>query len=347
MKRIALIFSVVLSGVAFGQDIHFSQYWTQPMSQNPALVGVNFDFAANINYKDQWRQIGSPYKTFGASVDSKLNKRAVDRGYFAAGVNFFSDRAGDSKMGTTQGNAALAYHLNVAPHHYIGLGIMAGFAQRSIDYTYLTWGNQYDGTNYNPDLNSGENYGSNSFTHADFAAGINWSWNNTDDLINVTDINTKKWNAGFAVYHLSKPRYSFLGTDQRLYMRFVFSGSGVVPVGNSRYAWLPGVMMYFQGQAKEFLLGSMFRVKLQQDSKYTGYKNGAALSFGGYFRIKDAFTPAIMFEFHQFALGVSYDINISGLKPATNTRGGLEISLRFTNKNPFMDGKVGKTARFD
>jgi len=106
-------------------------------------------------------------------------------------------------------------------------------------------------------------------------------------------------------------------------------------------------MIYYQGKAKEFLIGTLFRYKLQQDSKYTGYKNGAALSFGGFLRARDAFAAQILFEFHQFAIGVSYDINVSGLKPATNARGGLEISLRFTNKNPFMDGNVGKTARFN
>lgn len=347
MKRVILLLAVLTGGWASAQDIHFSQYWTQPMSQNPALVGVNFDFAVNLAYKDQWRQIGSPYKTFGASVESKLNKRAIDRGFFAAGVNFFSDKAGDSQMGTSQGNIALAYHLNIAPHHYLGLGLMGGFAQRSIDYTHLTWGNQYDGTNYNSNLGSGENFGADAFTHADFAAGLVWSWNNTDGLINVTDNNTKKMNLGFSVYHLSRPKYSFLGTDQRLYMRYVLSGSGVFPIADSRYAWMPGFMAYYQGKAKELLLGTLFRVKLQQDSKYTGYKNGAALSFGAWLRLRDAITPTLLFEFHQFAIGVSYDINVSGLKPATNTRGGLEVSLRFTNKNPFMDGRVKPISRFN
>jgi hypothetical protein len=65
MKKLILSISVIICSVVFGQDIHFSQFQTQPLTQNPALVGVKFDFAANVNYKDQWRQIGSPYKTFG------------------------------------------------------------------------------------------------------------------------------------------------------------------------------------------------------------------------------------------------------------------------------------------
>lgn len=346
MKKLALFIGLT-GAVGFAQDIHFSQFQTQPLTQNPGLVGVNYDFAANLNYKDQWRQIGSPYKTFAASVDSKLNKNSASNGFFAAGVNFFSDKAGDSRMGTTQGNAALAYHLFVAKHQTLGLGVMAGFGQRSIDYTNLKWGNQYDGTNYNAFLSSGENTGSDSFTHADFAAGLVWAYNNKDGRVNVTDNHDLKFNVGFSAFHLSRPKYSYMGENHRLYMKFVLHGSGVISIKESRYAWLPGFMMYYQGKAKEILIGTLFRIKLQQDAKYTGYKQGAAISFGGYFRARDAFSPQLLFEWHQFAVGVSYDVNISGLQPATNTRGGLEVTLRFTNRNPFMDGDVKSISRMN
>jgi type IX secretion system PorP/SprF family membrane protein len=345
MRKLTLIVAMVIGAWTYGQDIHFSQFQTQPMTQNPALVGVKFDFAANVNYKDQWRQIGSPYKTFGASADSKLNKHAIDRGFFAAGVNFFSDRAGDSKMGTTQGNFALAYHVKVAEHQTFGLGLMGGFAQRSLDYTHLTWGNQYDGTNYDGAITSGENFGASSFAHSDFAAGLVYNYNNKDGHINVTDNHDLKFNAGFSVYHLSRPKYSYLGANHRLYMKFVLHADALISIADTRYAFLPGVMIYYQGKAKELLVGGMFRIKLQQDSKYTGYKNGSAISIGGYLRARDAFTPMVLFEFHQFAMGVSYDVNISGLNQATNTRGGLELTLRFTNKNPFMDGKMKAVSR--
>ena len=130
-------------------------------------------------------------------------------------------------------------------------------------------------------------------------------------------------------------------------MKFVLHGSGVISIGETRYAWLPGFMAYSQGQAKELLIGTLFRVKLQQDSKYTGAKSGAAISFGGYLRARDAISAQLLFEFHQFAIGASYDMNISGLQPATRTRGGLELSLRFTNKNPFLDGKTTPVGRLD
>ena len=104
-------------------------------------------------------------------------------------------------------------------------------------------------------------------------------------------------------------------------------------------------MIYSQGKAKELLIGTLFRIKLQQVSKYTGAISGAAISVGGYLRARDAISAQLLFEFHQFAIGASYDFNISSLIPATNNRGGLELSLRFTNRNPFMDGKTTPVGR--
>jgi hypothetical protein len=41
-------------------------------------------------------------------------------------------------------------------------------------------------------------------------------------------------------------------------------------------------------------------------------------------------------EYANYAIGFSYDINTSGLQTASNARGGMEITLRFVNPNPFL-----------
>ena len=48
------------------------------------------------------------------------------------------------------------------------------------------------------------------------------------------------------------------------------------------------------------------------------------------------------FEIGNFALGISYDLNVSQLRASSNMRGGMEISLRFVNPNPFSYGKGAK-----
>jgi hypothetical protein len=46
-------------------------------------------------------------------------------------------------------------------------------------------------------------------------------------------------------------------------------------------------------------------------------------------------------DYANFTLGISYDINTSGLKPASNSQGGLEISLSYIIKT-FKPLKPGK-----
>ena len=60
------------------------------------------------------------------------------------------------------------------------------------------------------------------------------------------------------------------------------------------------------------------------------------LTAGAFYRLRDAVVPVVKVKYNSLALGVSYDVNTSSLKPASNMAGGLEITLfhtgDFTNK---------------
>ena len=145
---------------------------------------------------------------------------------------------------------------------------------------------------------------------------------------------------GAALFHVNQPGYSFLGTDEKLYSRFVLHGTGMIGIKNTSLAISPGFMFEKQGPNSEMLLGTMLRYMLKEDSKYTGYVKGAAVSLGGYYRNRDAFVAAGLFEFSAYAIGLSYDINTSKLRTATSGRGGVEIVLRFLNPAPFLYTKA-------
>jgi len=78
MKKAAIIIFVILMFVEKGksQDIHFSQYFNTPLIINPALTGVfGGDQRAMLAHRNQWASVASPYKTYGASFDTRLLKR--------------------------------------------------------------------------------------------------------------------------------------------------------------------------------------------------------------------------------------------------------------------------------
>ncbi|MFT4600579.1 MAG: type IX secretion system PorP/SprF family membrane protein [Arenicella sp.] len=337
MKNLIAIVFVIATSSIFSQDIHFSQFYMNPLQQNPAMAGAVHDLEVNMNYKDQWRSVGSPYKTFGLGFHMRYDKDRSSKGYLAAGANFFSDKAGDANMGTGQGNFALAYHTKLNPYHRLGAGMQIGYFQRSMDATGLQWASQFDGFDYNSSLAGGMANGQSSFTKVDIGAGMSWVFNNTAGDIKVTDNHDLNFNLGIAVMHLNRPKYSFIGSDERLPMKIVVHGNGVISLAeSSKMAICPGFMFYRQGPAQEVYIGTLFRHLLAQDSKFTGFKKGAAFYWGGYMRTRDAVSAKIVLEYASWGFGMSYDINVSSLKTATSARGGIEFSLRFVAPNPFQ-----------
>jgi type IX secretion system PorP/SprF family membrane protein len=339
MKKLLVYFicAWLLSYIVKAQDIHFSQFYMTSLSQNPALAGYNHDVQAILNYKTQWQSITAPYKTAAGSFDMKLKKGKVTRGFWAAGANFFSDKAGDSQLATVQANLSLAYHVRLARFATLGGGLQGGFVQRSINTSALQWGNQYDGSAYNPTLATGESMAMISKSYADFGGGILYNYNNTSGERNVTDNHDLKFHFGASAFHINRPNYSFYqGGTERLNIKYVVHGGALISLKNTNMALAPGFFYYRQGAVQEIYAGGMIRYKLKQDSKYTGLQKGAAISVGGFIRARDALVATMLFEYSQYAIGLSYDVNTSLLRTASNGRGGFEISLRFVNPNPFL-----------
>ena len=334
LSLLVCMFSVTRNAVA--QDVHLSQFYMAPLMQNPALAGANHDLQAVINYKQQWKSITNPYTTMAASLDLRLGKKKVKNGFWAIGINFFNDKAGSSQVGLTQGNLTAAYQVKLNEYHKLGVGFQGGFSQWTSNYTNLQWGNQYDGSAYNASLSSGEAAAGSSFIYGDIGAGINWTYNNRTGTKMVTDNHDQRFNLGVAFFHVNRPGYSSMGGPDKLYMKYVINGQALFSVPNSKLAFAPGFFYAAQGPARELYAGTLIRYSLKQESKYTKFEKGAAVSLGAFLRAKDAVVASFLIEFAQYAVGLSYDINTSGLKSATAGRGGFELAIRFVNPNPFL-----------
>ena len=80
----------------------------------------------------------------------------------------------------------------------------------------------------------------------------------------------------------------------------------------------------------------MLKYTLREDSKYTGYVNGASVDVGLYYRWDDALVITGLIEMANYSIGLSYDATLSGLISPTTARGGFEISLRYVNPSNFL-----------
>ena len=150
-----------------------------PLNLNPALTGVmNCNTRMVVNYRNQWATSlkGNAYNTYSGSYDQKVPVGRSD--YFGIGGVLYSDVAGETRFGTTQGKLSLSYSKKMAGYrkkaHYLVIGADGGFAQRRIDQSATKFPDQHDGDGgYDPTI-GGEILNQSSFLYPDVSAGLLW-----------------------------------------------------------------------------------------------------------------------------------------------------------------------------
>jgi len=82
----------------------------------------------------------------------------------------------------------------------------------------------------------------------------------------------------------------------------------------------------FQGPFAETIGGALYSYKLgdfvEENPLYT-------IHAGAFLRWQDALIPVLKLERRPVAVAISYDVNISPLKTASQGRGGFEISVAY------------------
>ncbi len=137
---------------------------------------------------------------------------------------------------------------------------------------------------------------------------------------------------GGSIYHLPKPKISFLEVGQsRLNQRLVLHAGGQLPVTDD-ISILPAVLFMSQGVATSLSGGLNIRYS-GREWREVAIRAGlwAHLSNQGKQLGMDAITVSTILEFERLKFGVSYDITVSTLKQATNSRGAFEFSVIYTH----------------
>jgi type IX secretion system PorP/SprF family membrane protein len=350
MKRLLIAIAGIGGIVATtsAQDIHFSQYDETPALINPALTGSQYVMRAAVLYKRQWESVTVPYKTLGASFEMKFKasnwekqdpfktktfKKSFSR--LAGGLSFFNDVAGDGNMGMNQVNLSLASFIKTGKLSALSVGLQGSIVQKSVNYSAFIFSNQYNGSTYDPTIPNNEMYGSQSFVYPDFAGGIYWRHDKPEETMGEN--NFFRADVGAAVFHISAPKQKFLlDTDERLFRKLVVHSKFLIGVPMTNLGFAPSVMFQFQGPQKEIVFGLLAKYYLKDDSRYTGFIRKSSIGIGASYRYKDALIPTVLLEMGQYAIGFSYDLNLSGLTKVSTMRGGPEIMIRFNSANPFI-----------
>lgn len=97
MKEKCLVLILLLSFrlVAMAQDPYFSQYFSSPLTFNPALTGyIDGSHRLAVNYRSQWANISTPYHTAAVSFDTRIMRSHLpERDKWGLGVHALYDQA--------------------------------------------------------------------------------------------------------------------------------------------------------------------------------------------------------------------------------------------------------------
>lgn len=298
------------------QDLHFSQYFNAPLLVNPANTGFapDVDYRVGINYRNQWAGVTpNPYKTFSAWGDAQLFNNRFDNAWVGIGGALLRDVAGSGGLTSTKGFASIAYHQLLGLNSLLSAGFNVGFVNKRIDFTKLTFDNQWNGKFFDVTVPSGENFAFNSVTYFDVQLGLNYAYFPTDNSY---------FNAGFSVMHLNRPQESFFSnsaTDVRVDPRFTVFLNGSYKV-NDQWILNPNIYVSKMGTAWETVAGMNAHYNLSGDGS-------SQVIAGLYARLKDALIPMVGYQWNDLSITVNYDATSSSLGTYTQTRGAYELSV--------------------
>ena len=299
------------------QDIHFSQFQNAPQNLNPALTGVfEGDQRFIANYRNQWFSVPVPYLTFSAAYDQKFAFPWLRNGLIGGGLAFNYDVAGDADLSWTQLSLNLSYSHQLADEHFVTAGFQFQNGQRAYQPQLLTFDDQWNGDIFDAGLQTTESLTNTSKGFLSLGTGINWFFKDLDSRTTI--------RGGGAYYHLNKPAVGLLANSP-VALAALGNIYGIANLEVQDQVDLQiRALAQVQGAYQELVIGAGVKYHLKQDPG-----NELALSLGAAYRMSDAIIAQMEVHYKNWQFGLSYDINTSPFRVATNRNGGPEISLQY------------------
>lgn len=318
----------ILAGKLSAQDPHFSQFFSSPLTLNPALTGKFYgSYRITGNYRNQWPTINNAYTTGTASADFHIfQNRIASNDTWGLGFVGYNDNSANGAVKFNYASLSTAYHkgLDEEGMHTLGAGFQVTYANMLINTAQLTFEDQLTSSGFTGVTSEVFNGATLKSNYIDVNAGLLYSGTTND---------RNNFYFGVSMYHINRPRQDFTGAQYVLNPRTTIHGGAYFPIGQNTTLHVSALQM-FQGGASETMLGGALQLIADPD-----VPKPTSLYVGSWMRFNDAIIPYMGVEFDDFRIGVSYDYNSSSLKTASQNRGGIEVSLIYIRR-PSTDKPV-------
>ncbi len=337
LKYLFLVFALVLSFSASGQDLHFTQFQLAPMNLNPALTGAYLgSYRVGGLYRDQYRSVSydgeaaqsaKPYQTVTIFADSPIIGGFRKQDWIGIGGNFYFDQAGGASLRNIGQLLSVAYHLGIGKKakSVFTLGAQFGAVQRRFDKSSsvtpyfletgmddpILAGLQADQNANNPNLIPG------MYTH----------WN--IGTMFTSELNKRSaMRFGVSVAHFLRPGQAISGaaTQDRRNVRTTGFLTFYNDIGD-KFTFIPSIMFQNSGSSNELVLQTRGALLLNEEKEIS-------LTGGLGFRVVNASDLQVMvgMDYKDIRVGLAYDINLASFTPATNGSSGFELGVTYLGK---------------
>ena len=323
VKLLCFFAFFALNQAVSAQDIHFSQFYNSPANLNPALVGIfKGDIRFGANYRSQWQSVPVPYLTFSGAYEQKINQNFIGNGFISGGLLFNFDKGGNGDYRISQLGLSASYTQMISDEFFIGVGAQFSIGQRALSPNQLTYGEQWNGDVYDPNIQHTEVFDRENMNMASISAGFNGHYQ--------VDGKRTKFDFGMGLYHLNEPGETFFNNpDVVLPMKGNNYGLATVQISEKndlRFHIIHTYMglEFLKTEFNEIVGGVAFR-------HFLNLEKGREISVqpGVSFRLGDAIIPTFEIQYQNWRVGLSYDVNTSAFEVATNGKGGPEISVEY------------------
>ncbi|MFZ4544253.1 MAG: PorP/SprF family type IX secretion system membrane protein [Saprospiraceae bacterium] len=328
---------VCISTFLLAQDPHFSQFYNAQTFTNPAFMGAyEGSMRGTLIYRSQWASVldDNAFRTVGGSFDSRFPVSKHD--LMALGMNIVNDQSGVSNFNIFRAHLGGSYQKKLGGDirrysskrndQYVNVGFQVGAGQHRYDQN-LWFSNQFNTTTGQVDLNASNGepaFNRSTNLYMDLNAGVLWYALLGDN---------KSVHIGASLLHANAPSLNYRvdkNYTEILKWRWVTQIGCELPF-SSTTSILPALIYQKQGASQMTLGGANIRYN-NQDWREVALRMGAWLRVAN--RLKkgqtiDALILSTVLETEKLNFGLSYDINVSTLVPASNYRGAFELSITY------------------
>ena len=332
MRRLAILtisISFMLPVFVRAQDPAFSQFFASPLSLNPALTGkFNGTLRVAGNYRNQWPSINNAFITSTVSVDAPIFRNKLPEGdTWGLGVMGMTDKTANGILASNYFSVSTAYHKTLDENGWnqLGIGFQGTYANKRLDGSKLNFEDELD------------QQGGWTIPSAETIDGhqvnLNYFDMNVGILYNGSTNGLNNFYFGASSYHLTRPKESFTGNAYyTLHPRVTVHGGysfPLIPDNTRNYIHFSGLYSK-QANATDAMLGGAWSTNVNDNEEQPiNFYVGVWVRFSN---LTDAVIPYVGLDVGPFTLGMSYDVNVSSLKTASQSMGGIEISLIYIKK---------------